>query len=286
MKKVAMLAVFTAAAWAQTRPAAFEVASIKPNPNCRNDGRGGPSAGRLDLPCITPRALVRMAYGMFAGDQLNARRLEVTGGPSWLDTEQYHITAKAEGSPSGPQMMGPMMRALLEERFHLKIHVEPKETAVFAMTVAKDGPKLTPAKPGGCVPIDLNRPERPDPSQPMPKYCGLGSMRMSDGRQVAEVWGTTLDEFAGRMLSTWTGRPVIDKTGLSGRFDVRVEFTFQHAGGPVTLNGEAVPSPPAAEGAGPSIFTALQQQLGLKLSPEKMPMDIVVVDSAQRPTEN
>ena len=267
---------------AQTPRPAFEVASLKPNPNCRVTGSGGPSPGRLELPCVTLRMLIRAAYGAFSGERLNTRRPDIIGGPSWMDSEQYQLTAKAEGRPSAAVMTGPMLQVLLEERFQLKLHVEARETAVLILTIAKEG-KLAPAKDGSCVPIDVNNLQRPDPAAPPPKYCGGPTMRGTPRGTIADVPGATMEEFAGRMLGALAGRPVVDKTGLTGRFDLHIEFSPENRPGAL-LNGEPAPAMAPAADALPSIFTALQEQLGLKLSPGKAPIDVIVVDSAAKPT--
>jgi uncharacterized protein (TIGR03435 family) len=270
---------------AQPHRPTFEVASVKASPGCQRGGGGGPSAGRLSLPCTNLRSLVRMAYGGFTGEALNARFLEVVGGPGWLDSELYTLEAKAEGNPTTGTMIGPMLQALLEERFQLKAHVEGRESPVYALTVAKSGPKLTPAKEGNCVEIDFKNLPKPDPSKPMPRFCGGPSMTMKDGKMVADIPGTTLEELCGRMLMTYAGRPVVDKTGLKGRFDMRLEFSRDTSMGPKPLLNGVPTDLPSADG-GPSIFTALQEQLGLKLVADKAPIDVIVVDSAQRPSEN
>lgn len=263
----ALVLVSTVYAQPSPRPA-FEAASIKPNPNCRQVPNAGPSAGRLDLPCITPRMLIRAAYGGFSGGKLNTRFLDVVGGPGWLDSEWYAVTAKSEGKASAAQMMGPLLQALLEERFQVKVHIEVRESPVYVLTVAKDG-KLAAAKEGSCVPIDPNHMPQPDASQPMPKFCGNASVKRGAGGFVAEIPGITMEELAGRMLPGYVGRPVVDQTGLAGRFDVHLEF--------------ALPGREVTDGA-PSIFVAMQEQLGLKLSAGKAAMDVIVVDSAAKPT--
>lgn len=256
----------------------FEVASVKPNPNCRPSPNAGPLPGRLELPCITTRMLIQAAYGGFSGEKLNARYLDAVGGPGWLDTEWYQVSAKAQGKPTAAQMMGPMLQALLEDRFQLKVRIESRQSPVYALTVSKAG-KLPPVKEGSCVLIDLNNIPAPNPSVPAQKYCGNPSMRMSaGGLLVVDVPGVTMEEFAGRLLTTYVGRPiidrpVIDKTELTGRFDIHLEFAR-----------EATSS--ATSEDGPSIFVALQERLGLKLSSDKSAIDVIVVDSVSKPTAN
>jgi uncharacterized protein (TIGR03435 family) len=256
----------------------FEVASVKPNPNCRPSPNAGPLPGRLELPCITARMLIQAAYGGFTGEKLNARYLDAVGGPGWLDTEWYQVSAKAQGKPSVAQMMGPMLQALLEDRFQLKAHMESRQSPVYALTVARTG-KLVPTKEGTCVAMDLNNMPAPDPSLPAPKYCGGPSMKVSaGGLLVLDVPGVAMEEFAGRLLATYVGRPIIDRpvvdrTGLTGRFDIHLEFARE-----ATLS--------ATSDDKPSIFVALTQQLGLKLSSDKAPIDVIVVESVAKPTAN
>jgi uncharacterized protein (TIGR03435 family) len=263
----------------------FEVASIKAVTDCRPTGRGGPSGDRLEMPCVTLRSLIRIAYGGFSGDKLNATLKEVAGGPSWLDSQRYDIAAKADGKASGPEMMGPMLQTLLEDRFQLKVRVEARESPVYVLTVSKPG-KLAPAKEGSCIPIDPTNFGRPDPSGPMPRYCGGGSMRMVNGNTVADIPGATMEEFAGRLLGTYMQKKVIDKTGLTGRFDIRLEFSAERPGGPVMLNGAPANLPELPESGAPPFTAALNEQLGLKLTSDKAPVEVIVVDRAERPSGN
>jgi uncharacterized protein (TIGR03435 family) len=213
--------------------------------------------------------------------------LDVEGGPNWLDTDQYDIAAKATSSVPVDRMIGPMLQALLEDRFKVRVHKAARDVPVYALIVAKNGLKLVPSKEGSCLPIDLNNMERPGPGQTPPRYCGGGSTRGNGMAMIAEGYGVTMAELAGRMLTNFVDRPVIDRTGLEGRFDVRLEFT-RDLSGPVRLNGVETPGlpDPAPDTAGPSIFTAVQEQLGLKLTPDKGPVEVLVVDHAEKPSDN
>jgi uncharacterized protein (TIGR03435 family) len=234
--------------------------------------------------------LIQAAYGGFTGEKLNARYLDAIGGPGWLDTDWYRISAKAHGKPSVAQMMGPMLQVLLEERFQLKVHIDSKPSSVFALTVSKAG-KLRQTKEGSCKSIDLANVPPPNPSAPPPTYCGEPSMYMSPrGLLVLDVPGVTMEEFAGRMLATYLGRPlidrpIIDKTGLKGRFDIRLEFARDRSSADPP-SGSAGSGPDGIPDERPSIFAALQQQLGLKLSSDKASIPTIVVDSVARPTGN
>jgi uncharacterized protein (TIGR03435 family) len=125
------------------------------------------------MECVTLQRLIQLAYGTFAdGANPNMQMLQILGAPGWTQSEFYNLTAKAEGAARVEQMMGPMMRALLEDRFKLKIHRETKEMPVYALTLAKSGIKAHPMKEGDCVAIDPNHLPTPTPGQPMPNFCG------------------------------------------------------------------------------------------------------------------
>ena len=279
---------------AASRPA-FEVASIKLVTNCSASRPPRTSPGRLNI-CFSLRALILGAYGGFVGQQMNPRLLylKVLGGPAWLDSDRYEISAKAEGNASLAQMMGPMLQTLLEERFKVKVHMEARETPVYALTLANDHPKLQPFKEGSCTPMDLNDPPNLKPGDAKPRYCGGGQSRQNGETVVRDWYGLTMEEFAGQAFYAYVDRPVVDRTGLTERYDVHLEFARGEFGtrtsGPVYLNGELSPDAlsgtPGADSSGPSIFTALRQQLGLKLVPDKSPLQAIVVDHAEKPSEN
>src|SRR6185437_2535387 len=141
----------------------FEVVSIKScKPGAANGGRGGASAaspGRLALNCMSVGQLIRMAYVTYAGGHLNLLLNQtIEGGPSWIESESYEVDAKAESTPGQAVMRGLMLQALLEDRFHLRMRRDSRETLVYALTVAKGGAKLQPSKPGDCVPPDYGLP--------------------------------------------------------------------------------------------------------------------------------
>jgi uncharacterized protein (TIGR03435 family) len=250
------------------RPA-FDVTSVKLNTNCQTGGggRAGISPRNLALPCVSLRALIGVAYGdMLVGAGIGARRMEALGGPGWLDTDRYDILAKSEGNAPAGQSAAPMLQTLLEDRFKVKVHKEARDSSVYILTVAKGGAKLQASQDGSCTPLDLSNLGLEPPKQ-----------------------GVTMAELAGRMLSSYVEQPVVDQTGLTGRFDVHIEFVPDYRrSGPVTLNGVVTPdvAAPPADPAGPSIFAALQEQLGLKLAPGKAPLDVLIVDHAEKPSAN
>lgn len=282
----------------ETRPA-FEVASIRPSAGCDGGSIYNPvsvSPGRLTLRCNSLRTLVFRAYGnQIVGGKFIARYVEVLGGPDWVKTDRYDVTAKAEGMASAGQMTGPMLQTLLEERFKLKVHTEIRNGPVYEMTVAKMNANLHPSKEGSCTEIDLNT-YSPDMIRdmvtkgvPIPKRCGSFTPHSNGQTFVADFSGNSMAELAYNLLS-YVGRPVLDKTGLAGRFDFHLEFAAgrQAIQGQATLNG--MNSPPAsdtsADPMGPTIFDALKQQLGLKLTPAMGPREVIIIDHAEKPSAN
>lgn len=246
----------------------FEVASIKPN--AANDHRvmiRMAPGGRFTATGVTLKQLMNQAY--------NVRDFQITNGPGWISSDAYDVNAKAaDGAPDRitPDQLRPMLKALLAERFQLKVHTESKEMPVFALMVGKGGLKVKelPA-----------RPPQTEGGPPQPR----GMMRMGRGQINAQ--GVTMTAFA-QMLSQQLGRTVLDKTELKGEYDISLEFSPEpgQGGGPF---GGPPPSPdslPATGSSGPTIFTALQEQVGLKLDSAKGPVEIIVIDHVEKPSEN
>jgi uncharacterized protein (TIGR03435 family) len=249
--------------------------------------RGNWFPGRLHFAnCRTIESLVRFAYLLYGEGQHNnpmsyaLRSSSVRGIPAELKSDGYEINAKAEGTPSGDMMQGPMLQTILEDRFKLRLHRETVDIPVYELTVAKGGPKLKPFQEGSCVLPPAGPP--PEPGQPsrrviLPegqKYCPLGHGGRKGNLQFYELPGNSLDSLA-EVLSL--DRPVINKTGIAGLFDLYLEYT------PGDERPDFIrPDEPA----GPSIFTALQDQLGLKLVTAKGPGTVLVVDHVERPKPN
>jgi len=194
------------------------------------------------------------------------------------------LNAKAEGNPSQEMMRGPMLQALLEERFKLKVHWETREVPVYALTLSKGGPKLQSFKDGSCTPIDFTQ------AYSMAKIrqpCRNGNSRKGSNG-VVDWHGLSLDQFAKWVLVGVVDRPVIDKTGIAGKFNFHLEF------GPDQATPEFLPSGSIGNGQvglsdnslGPTIFSAIQEQLGLKLVPTKGPREFLVIDHVERPSAN
>ncbi len=255
---------------ADTRPV-FEVTSVKVNnsgcPNGRGGGQGAPQPGMLRVKCIAVSDLIQAAYGTFAnGPTPDPRELRVIGAPGWMGSDLFDVEAKPAGNASIDAMYGPMLQRLLEERFQLKIHRETRDAPVYALTVSEKGARLPPTREGSCV--------SPQPTPPPhgAKICGGASYSTTGGKTTVDAAGVGMASFAGVTLSrVQLGRPVIDRTGLSGLFDVHLEFAALNAAG--------------ASDA-PSIFSAVQEQLGLKLSASTAPVGVLVVDHIEKPQGN
>jgi bla regulator protein BlaR1 len=271
----------------------FEVASIRACRDVPADRRLalGASPGRFTAECGSVEALIQLAYIRFANGRLNEAApipISVSGGPAWISSEHYTINAKAADNASPETIQGPMLQALLEDRFKLKTHRETKEVPVYQLTAAaKGGPKLQPAQEGNCIAQAL-RARRArggdDASVPAVTYCG--DVFRKGANMVADFHEVNLGDFS-RVFGRFVDRPIIDKTGISGRFDIHLEFMPDQATPRLGPGGDPN-GPPAATDAdvGPSIFTAIQEQVGLKLEPAKGPGEFLVIDSVERPSEN
>ena len=266
----------------------FEVASIKPckpQPGRMRGGGDDSSPGRLSTGCDllvddNNLGLIQRAYVRFSGGHTNPLGvLPIKGGPKWIHSDMYRIDAKATGRPGREMMQGPMLQALLEDRFKLKIHRETTEGPVYVLTLTKESSGLKPFKEGSCIQMLLTIPApTPPPGQ---RYC-KALISLLGPSVIAE--GSTLTEFS-KLLNLALDRPVIDKTGIVGRFDIHLEFARDE----LTPGLRPVPEIPAAAVSDPSkptIFAAIQEQLGLKLTPARGPIESLVIDHIERPSEN
>ena len=255
----------------------FEVASIKPA------SRQGPRMLR-PLPngltgTITLRQLMERAY--------QVQPFQISGGPDWINSERYTIDARAAG-PAGHDQVSLMLQSLLEDRFQLKIHRESHDVPLFDLVLAKGGSKLPPPREGSCRDADP-QPE-PDggrmapPSRGGPRLSRCGGLDVMLESQGARMSGgkVPMREFV-RILSGVLGRKVIDRTGLTGPFDITLDFVPDET-------TPLLPAPPP--GAAPSdvlsppILNALPEQLGLRLEAAKGPVEILVIDRVERPSAN
>jgi uncharacterized protein (TIGR03435 family) len=259
----------------------FEVASVKPNTS--GDQRvmvNMQPGGRYTATNVPLRFLIQNAYRL--------QPFQLVGGPDWIGTERFDISAKAEGEFPPPTPGGPpspaqlMMRALLEERFHLTVHQETREMPIYALTVARaDGKLGTQLRLStvDCAALGAARRGGPPPSPPPPGERPRCGIRMAPG-QVAGG-GFPLSQLA-NTLSQSLQRVVVDRTGLAGNFDFDLTWTpDQMPSGPPP---PGAPPLPAIDPNGASIFTAVQEQLGLKLESTRGPVDVLVIDRVERPT--
>jgi len=225
-------------------PPGFEVASVKPDASETGVDRIKISKGDLIIQNVSLKRLVSMAYG------IPDSREYLLSGPDWLDSVRFDISAKYPQETSDGDVLL-MLQKLLGERFGLALHRETRQISGYALVIGKGGPKLhAAAKPG---PFPMFR--------ALPGHASGASASMSD--------------FADRLSRApfQVDRPVVDLTGLTGRFDLTLEWS------PVEESAE--------NGTGPSLFTALEEQLGLRLEPRKMPLEVLVVDRANKvPAEN
>jgi bla regulator protein blaR1 len=264
MKRIFAVTILTifAALRAQSQTATFEVASIKPSAPAGGGMQIGVSpGGTFNAKNVTLKVLIEQAY--------DVRDFQIAGGPGWVDTEVYDIIAKGDGTGPSEDDMRKMtdtqrdlfkeqlvvkIRALLADRFLLKVHRETKELPVYALAIAKNGTKIQSAADEDVTRTSL-------------------TTRRGDGGKT-EVTGTRVPVASlVKTLSSQVGRPVLDQTGLAGNYNFKFSFAPDLG-------------QPATETDGPSIFTALQEQLGLRLEAQKGPVEVLVIDSAQKASEN
>lgn len=256
---------------------AFEVASIKPDKSGTDMTMLRTTAVGFIAQNIPLRELLRQAY--------RVQDNQIVGAPTWVGSARYDIEAKVGSNDTDalrqltPDERGLMMQPLLADRFQLKVHTETKDLPVLVLTVAKGGPKLHEAKPGDTYPNGIKGFDG--------KGGGAGLMHMGPGQLTAQ--GLPISSFV-QLLSQQLGHVVQDQTGLTGKYDFALQWTPDQdnsammkgpGGGPPGL-GDA----PPADSAGPSLLTALQEQLGLKLESQKAPVPVLVIDHVEPPSEN
>ena len=245
----------------------FDVTSIKPQSTLA--GGGSWTGTRYYEPGTTLRRVIEFAYDL--------PRVRIDGGPDWIESEFWEIEAKSL-SPATLDEMRLMVKALLAERFKLRTHVESREMSVLDLRVARREGKLGPnATTPNCTPIGARAIESLREAGEI--ACGPSSTFgiALDGTTSHRLNGVTMSRFA-RYLEPLTGRVVRDRTGVSGAFDIRLRYA---------VDVSHIPSarPPSLMTA-PPLPTALEEQLGLKLKSTKGSVDVLVIESVARPTEN
>jgi uncharacterized protein (TIGR03435 family) len=278
----AYLVLLCAAGFAQS----LEVASVKPalpDSRVRGSMRGGPGTGdpgQITYTNVTLHNVLLRAYDI--------QTFQLTG-PDWLQSRKYDISAKVPPGTTKAQF-GPMLQKLLADRFHLVIHHETKDLQGFELVAGKSGAKLKPTAIAASQPaVELSAPPKTDP-EGYPQFDGPGLIFMEGIRGKAVLVFVTAKAQGPSALTQLISRefrlPILDNTGLTGKFDFHLEFAPQPPGAlPAPLSPDTLPSAP--DDSGPNLTTAVQQQLGLRLNPRKVPVDMVVVDRAeQAPIEN
>jgi uncharacterized protein (TIGR03435 family) len=274
---VVLIALTSPAAFAQTAPPAasapptdataakapaFDVISIRPNKDnaqMSGDGTIRMRVGSRNLP--DGYSASNIALKMLLANAYGVKPDQITGGPGWIDSDHFDIEAKvvaANGATPQPltrEQSNLMLRSLLADRFKLVVHNETKEAPIYELVIAKNGSKLQESKPE--------------------ESTGRNSVIFGSGRFTGHAMqlGSLIS-----ILSNQLHRPIVDKTGLTGRYDINLHWTPDQVPGSVDAT--------STDASGPSIFTAVQEQLGLKLQPAKAPVDVIVIDHIEQPTAN
>jgi uncharacterized protein (TIGR03435 family) len=254
----------------------FAVASIKRGAEFTMEVPMSISArpgGRLTTTNAPLGNLIQKAYGV--------QPYQVVG-PAWINSDGFNIDAKPETNTDQKQMWL-MLQTLLTERFRLQLHRETRELPVFALTATKGGPKLPEPQSSPCN--EVMPPRDPSGTQRIAPPCGPGIIKSGTGLAMQGL-NLTMAKFTG-FLGTLLGREVVDKTGFTRRFDLHLEFAADDLIAGLPFHGKPDDSSQAADpAASPSIMIAVQEQLGLKLESTKGPVEVLVIDRAERPTAN
>jgi uncharacterized protein (TIGR03435 family) len=253
---------------------AFDVVSIKPN---KSDSGMVRIMGKPDgyaASNVSLKMLIQSAYGI--------REDLISGAPSWADSARFDIDAKVAGSDVDalkkltPEQRRLILQPLLADRFKLKTHTETKQLPVYELVVAKGGSKLKEAAPGDTYANGIKGPDG----------VGRGGM-MRVGRGQLNAQAVPMTSLA-NMLSQQLHRTVLDKTGLTGKYDIELNWTPDQGSDPMFKGPDSSQqrADAAPDSSGPSIFTALQEQLGLRLQSAKGPVETLVIDHVEMPSEN
>ena len=241
-RAIAFLSAAATAAWGQSP--AFEVASIRNHPQPYQFVRSDISGARASWVAYGLEGLLMEAY--------NVASYQISGGPAWLRMDRFDIDAKAPGDNTLTRdQKREMLRALLEDRFHLVVHRETKEMPIYALVVAKGGPKLKESPADGQTRMSMG----------------------SKGQTIEMKFSKWNMERLASQIEGNEGRKVVDKTGLAGEYDFTLSYVDDRR-----ANG--------GDQDGPSLFTAVQEQLGLRLEAQKGPVEMLVVDHADKPSQN
>ncbi len=235
-----------------------DVATIKPN-----------DSGGMSMQVLTFRGRTLITQNSSLADLImfaySVQMKQIVGAPSWIERDRYDINATpdVEGTPTADQVRI-LIRNLLADRFQLKFHRDKRELSAFVLTVGKDGPKLKQAQPNGNL-------------------HGVGMQPAKTGAMLFAN-NSPVSAFTNFLQSLVLDRPVVDQTGLTGKYDVTVTFTMDDS----FFNGHPPAFPKPADGVepAPNLFEAIQEQLGLKLSAEKAQVDVLAIDHVEKPSAN
>jgi uncharacterized protein (TIGR03435 family) len=243
----------------------FEAVSIKVN---RSGEARSSFRGTLSGISVTNQTLLDIIRNVW-----NVNRLQIVGGPSWIGDDRFDVEAKTSGK-AGRDELVVMMKTMLAERFKLAVHPETRPIPVYALILARSDGRFGPTLRQSLAKCDTRNPPAPGAPlpQPPPPLGGvdLPACGTNTNRGVLRAAGIELEAFTRNMAGA-AGRIIVDKTGLTGTFDMVLRF-----------------NPDANDSSSdlPSLFAAVQEQLGLKLEPQTAPAEVLVIDKAEKPTEN
>ena len=263
----------------------YEVVSIKPNKSGSDWDNVRIHPNEFTATNIKMLSLIQEAFGV--------KEHQISGAPGWLNSERYDVEAKMDSSVADELRKlnrdqrkvkkQRMLQALLADRLKLTLHRESKELPVYALVIAKNGPKLQAARPGDAYPNGIKGTD-------CKSYPGMISVQNGiGGRLELRCQAVPVAELV-ELLSDQLHHTTLDKTGLTGKYDITLQWTPDENQGAM-FNGTESGQPGTAatstpESSGPSIFTAIQEQLGLKLESQKGPVEILVIDHVEKPSEN
>jgi len=270
-----VLIVLTLKALAQTP--SFEVASVKVNRSSRGDiFINVLPDGRYRAFNATARELIRSAYGF------DYQMFQIVDGPSWIDTDRFDIDAKPQESATAEQV-ALMTRTLLADRFKLVLRKEKRDSPIYALVAARADKRLGPQLRRAEMPCETTRLGAnglPLSGVANPPRCGFRYGPGSNGTRITIVGRTMAQIAAG--LQTFVERSVVDETGLSGTFEAEVDFAREQRRFGPPVDPAALEAPASAV----PIYTAVQEQLGLRLDSRRGPVEVLAIDRIERPTEN
>ena len=277
LRALTCIVVFAAVGLAAQSPAppASAIVSIKPSDTATRVRSDASSADRFDWLDVTLAMLVRDAYDLF--------EFQVIGGPDWMHSKRWDVSAKA--ASLAPDEARQLVRRLVEDRFALKAHTETREVPIYHLVLTRNdgtlGPKIKPATVD-CMPfLTGKRPMQESPRDPNHWFglCSEGGSFTPGGLLTPRLNGRPLSGLIQHLEETLERR-VIDRTDLKGNYDIELSYLDE------SLADRSSPLPTSQSAKGPSLFTALQEQLGMKLESVRGPVEVLVIDSVSEPTTN